>query len=235
MQTQTSSSDSRRPASLHALQPAPATQVVDELLQAFGPQRHFARHQYLFRAGESCGGIYLIEKGSVKVSTLSPNGDEQIVCFGLPGELLGLEALGQASHNSSAVALEPTHVRALSLPALHALYQRSPGLSHRLLQLISRRIAVLHEHMLMLGQKTAAERLASFLMDLTTRTQMRDLTLSMSRDALGCYLGITLETVSRLLHKFEKEKLIVLQGRRVRLIEPARLRLLAEGTCARAA
>lgn len=228
-----------RPVSRHAaplsVPPAPAAHSPDELTQAFGPIRRFARHQYLFHAGETCGGIYLVQEGSVKVSTLSPNGDEQIVRFYLPGELLALEALGESRHSSSAIALETTSVRILSLPALHALYARSPGLYRRLLQLVSQRISELQEHMLMLGRKTAPERLAGFLTDLTTRTRARDLTLTMSRDAIGSYLGIALETVSRLLHQFESQKLISVRGRQVSVVEPARLRRLAEGDYAHAA
>ncbi len=214
---------------------APVKAGLEELQAAFGPPRRLARQQYLFRAGEACAGVYLLQQGSVKISTLSPNGDEQIVRFYLPGELIGLEALGEARHSSSAVALEESRVQALSLPALHALYERSPGLYRRLLQIVSRRIAELHEHMLTLGRKTAAERLAAFLTDLARRTQTQELTLTMSRDAIGSYLGLTLETVSRLLHKFEKERLIALRGRRIRLIQPARLRELAEGNFAQAA
>lgn len=207
----------------------------DELMAAFGPERRLARQQYLFRAGEACTGIYLVVEGSVKVSTLSANGDEQIVRFHLPGELLGLEALGELHRSSSAMALEGTRVRPLSLSALHALSANSPDLYRRLLRIVSRHMVELQEHMLMLGRRSAAERLASFLSDLTNRTRTSELTLSMSRDAIGSYLGITLETVSRLLHRFEKEQLIVVDGRRVRLMQPSKLRQIADGAYACAA
>ena len=209
--------------------------AVDELRNAFEVGRRLTRHQYLYRAGDICTGIYLIEEGSVKVSTLSAGGDEQIVRFYLPGEILALEALGESRHSSSAMALEPMRVRVLSFTALEALSERSPGLYRRLLHLVSRRIAELQDHMLMLGRKTAPERLAGFLTDLSLRSRTRDLTLSMSRDAIGSYLGIALETVSRLLHQFQDEHLISLQGRHVAVVAPARLRQLAEGEYAHAA
>jgi CRP/FNR family transcriptional regulator, anaerobic regulatory protein len=224
-----------RDVSAVAARSAETLQLLDELRNAFGPARRYTRQQYLFRAGEPCTGIYVIKEGSVKVSTLSPNGDEQIVRFYLPGEMLALEALGEAHHSSSAIALEPTTVCVLLLSTLPTLCERSPGLYRRLLQLVSRRIGELQEHMLMLGRKTAAERLASFLTDLTLRKRVRQFTLSMSRDAIGSYLGIALETVSRLLHQFEEEKLISLHGRSVNVVEPARLRRLAEGDYANAA
>jgi CRP/FNR family transcriptional regulator, anaerobic regulatory protein len=235
MQTQTVSAASQNKVSTLSARASQGLQALDELREAFDTVRRIARQQYLYRAGEPCSGIYLIEEGSVKVSTLSSNGDEQIVRFYLPGEILALEALGESRHSSSAMALEPTRVRMLSLPTLEALSDRSPGLYRRLLHLVSRRIAELQEHMLMLGRKTAPERLAGFLTDLTLRTRTRELTLTMSRDAIGSYLGIALETVSRLLHQFDDAKLICLQGRHVAVMEPNRLRRLAEGDCARAA
>lgn len=207
----------------------------DELREAFGPERRLSRHQYLFREGDVCSGVYLIEEGSLKVSTLSSGGDEQIVRFYLPGEILGLEALGETRHSSSAMALEPTRLRSLSLASLEALCLRSPAAHRRLLHLVSRRIAELQEHLLLLGRRTAPQRLAGFLADFAARSRTRDITLSMSRDAIGSYLGIALETVSRLLHQFENEQLIALQGRRVSLFEPALLYRMAQGECARAA
>lgn len=213
----------------------PSLDAVDELRNAFEAGRRLTRHQYLYRAGDVCTGIYLIEEGSVKVSTLSAGGDEQIVRFYLPGEILALEALGESRHSSSAMALEPTRVRTLSFAALEAMSERSPGLYRRLLHLVSRRIAELQDHMLMLGRKTAPERLAGFLTDLSLRSRTHDLTLSMSRDAIGSYLGIALETVSRLLHQFQDEDLISLQGRHVAVVAPARLRQLADGDYAHAA
>jgi len=207
----------------------------DELRQAFGPERRLARNQYLFREGDVCSGIYLIEEGSLKVSTLSAGGDEQIVRFYLPDEILGLEALGETRHSSSAMALEPTRVRTLSLGALEALCLRSPAAHRRVLHLVSRRIAEMQEHLLLLGRRSAPQRLAGFLADLAARSRTRNITLSMSRDAIGSYLGIALETVSRLLHQFEDEQLIALKGRQVKLFEPARLYRMAQGEYARAA
>lgn len=206
--------------------------TITELEPALGARRWFARGQHLFRTGEDGTGVYLIEEGCVKVSTLSQGGDEQIVGFCLPGELVGIEAVSESSHSSSAVALEPTRARPLSLNALQTLCQRSPELTHSLLRLVSRRIAELESHMLLLGRKTAPERVAGFLIDLQRRTRTRELQLAMSREAIGSYLGIALETVSRLLHQFENEKLIRLDGRHVRLLKPDRLRELADGAWA---
>lgn len=237
MHTQTSTPAPRgtRFSSSTGARSLPALDAVDELRNAFDRPRRLTRHQYLYRAGDVCTGIYFIEEGSMKVSTLSVGGDEQIVRFYLPGEILAIEALGESRHSSSAMALEPTRIRVLSLTALEALFERSPGLYRRLLHLVSRRIAELQEHMLTLGRKTAPERLAGFLTDLSLRSRSRELTLSMSRDAIGSYLGIALETVSRVLHQFEDQHLISLQGRHVAVVEPARLRRLAEGEYANAA
>jgi CRP/FNR family transcriptional regulator, anaerobic regulatory protein len=204
-----------------------AQDALAELRQALGPPRCFSRGQYLFRAGERCAALFLVEEGCVKVSTLSRSGDEQVANFCLPGEPVGLEALGEPVHGSSAIALEPTRVRPLSIAAIQNLCQRSPALTRRLFRLVSKRISELEGHMLMLGCKTAPERVAGFLVDLTQRTRSHELQLGMSREAIGSYLGIALETVSRLLHQFEDEKLIRVSGRQVRLLRPERLRELA--------
>lgn len=194
-----------------------------------GPPRKLARGRYLFRAGERCKALYLVEEGCLKVSTLSRSGDEQVASFCLPGEPVGIEALGESVHGSSAVALEPTSVRPVSIAALQNLCQRSPDLTRRIFRLVSKRISELEGHMLMLGCKTASERVAGFLADLTQRTRSHELQLSMSREAIGSYLGIALETVSRLLHQFEDDELIRVNGRQVSLLRPERLRELAAG------
>lgn len=213
-------------------QPERAAETPEELESALGPQRSLTRGQYLFRAGEHCSGIYMIDEGCVKVSTLSQNGDEQIVNFRLPGELLGIEAVSESCHSSSAMALETTRVRSLSMATLESLCCRSPELTRHFFQLVSRRITELQEHMLLLGHKTAAERLAGFLTDFGRRTRKPELRLGMSREAIGSYLGIALETVSRLLHQFEDENLIRVNGRHISLLAPDRLRDLAEGAWA---
>lgn len=229
MHAQTISSTSNRLYRAPAKQPEFATDITDELRPALGIARTLVRGQHLFRAGERCGGLYVVEEGCIKVSTLSQNGDEQIVGFCLPGELVGIEAVSEARHAGTAVALEATRVRPLPALALQALCERSPGLTRRVFRLISRRIADLEGHMLLLGRKTAPERVAGFLIDMGRRTRSKELQLSMSREAIGSYLGIALETVSRLLHQFDAEDLIRVAGRRVRVLNPERLRAVAEG------
>lgn len=227
MHAETATSSSTRSSRAVMPRSASVTDDLQELESALGPARAFARGRSLFRAGETCTGVYVIEKGSIKVSALSQNGEEQVVRFCLPGELLGIEAISELRHRSTAVALEDTRVRILTVSALQALCRRSPKLTHQLFRLVSRRIADLHAHKLMLGRKTAPERLAAFLTDMKERTHTQELQLSMSREAIGSYLGIALETVSRLLHQFEHDKLIRVSGRRLRLIAPARLRAMA--------
>lgn len=229
MHAQTIPSVSIRLRHAPAEQPESTMDIVDELRPALGIARALGRGQHLFRVGERCSGIYLVEEGCIKVCTLSQNGDEQIVGFCLPGELVGIEAVSEAHHASTAVALEATRVRPLSVSALQALCLRSPGLTRRMFRLVSRRIAELEGHMLLLGRRTAPERVAGFLTNMEQRTHSRELQLSMSREAIGSYLGIALETVSRLLHQFDAEKMIRVTGRRVSVLNPERLREVAEG------
>lgn len=169
----------------------------------------------------------MIESGWFKALNLSLNGDEQIMRFYRPGELLGLEAVSAPRYICTAVALERARVHTLSIPAFHELCGHSPNLYRTILELITKYIDEMHGHMLMLGQKTASERLARFIYDVFSRTGKSEVMLSMPREAIGSYLGIALETVSRLLHQFEREDLIRLRRRRVRLLDRRRLYQLA--------
>jgi CRP/FNR family transcriptional regulator len=201
----------------------------DELQAALGAQRQLARNQHLFCSGERCTELYLVQDGSVESYRLSPAGDEQIVSFHFAGDMVGLDALGTLTHGCSAVALETTHVRALALTAVHALCRHSALQQHRILQLASRRIVELQDRMLTLGRMSATERLAGFLLELAARAHPSQLKLSMSLYHIGCYLGLALETVSRLLREFENEGLIQREGRWIRIEAPKRLRALATG------
>lgn len=203
---------------------------AEQLLHpAFGAEHRLRRGQCLFHGGEKCTALYLTLSGSFKVSGTSASGEEQVFRFCFPGELIGLEAVGATCYASTARAIEGARVRAISLETLGILYRHSPGLIHSILALVARYMAELQEHMLILGQKKAPQRLANFLTGLAVRTGTAEVVLSMSRDAIASYLGIALGTVCRILHEFEQANLIRVDGRRVRLLDLVRLRALAEG------
>lgn len=206
-----------------------ARQALDLIAR---PPRRLARGEHLFHAGDPGLALYVIESGSVKLYIVTPSGEEQVLGFCFPGELFGLDALGVPVHSCSAVALEPTTVRALPALELEAQCQRVPELQHEIHRLLGRRIGDLHAQMTVLGKKRAEERLASFLVNLAVHfarpeARQTELRLSMTRYEIGCYLGLALETVSRLLRRFHDEGLIRMRARHIRLLDLPRLRTLA--------
>lgn len=184
--------------------------------------------EFLFRVGDPFRAIFLIQSGSVKTSMLSHGGDVQVLRFALPGELLGVNAIATVRHPSDAVALETTQLCELAFAQLETLAQTQPDVQHRLLRLLSDEIARDERLLAMLGHQKAEVRLSDCLLDFHRRCLRPGQTgtpfrLPMSRQDIADYLGLSLETVSRLLSRFQKAGLLHVQGRQVRLLDVARL------------
>ena len=178
----------------------------------------------LFRAGERFTALYAIRVGSCKTVALADDGDEQVTGLHLPGEIIGVEGIGNDVHVGQAVALEDTEVCVLPFERIEALAQRDTGFRRRLYRLLSSAIVRERSLSLMLGTMRAEQRLASFLLDLSSRYQMRgysstDFVLRMTREEIGSHLGLKLETVSRLFSRFAEECLIEVQGRVIKLCD----------------
>ena len=178
----------------------------------------------LFRAGERFTALYAIRVGSCKTVALADDGDEQVTGLHLPGEIIGVEGIGNDVHVAQAVALEDTEVCVLPFERIEALAQRDTGFRRRLYRLLSSAIVRERSVSLMLGTMRAEQRLASFLLDLSSRYQMRgysstDFVLRMTREEIGSHLGLKLETVSRLFSRFAEEGLIEVQGRVIKLCD----------------
>jgi CRP/FNR family transcriptional regulator len=190
--------------------------------------RVLAKGEFLFRVGDPFRGIFLIKSGSLKSSILSHDGGVQILRFALPGELLGINAIAAAHHPSDAVALEPAQLCEVPFAQLEALAAAHPPLQRRLLHALSDEIARDEKFMAMLGHQRADVRLADCLLDFHQRCHRpghaaASFRLPMSRQDLADYLGLSLETVSRLLSRFQKSKLLHVQGRQMRLLDVAGL------------
>jgi CRP/FNR family transcriptional regulator len=178
----------------------------------------------LFRAGERFTALYAIRVGSCKTVALADDGDEQVTGLHLPGEIIGVEGIGNDVHVGQAVALEDTEVCVLPFERIEALAQRDTGFRRRLYRLLSSAIVRERSLSLMLGTMRAEQRLASFLLDLSSRYQMRgysstDFVLRMTREEIGSHLGLKLETVSRLFSRFAEEGLVEVQGRVIKLCD----------------
>lgn len=195
-------------------------------------RRPLKRGEHLFQLGEPFQAIYAVRSGSIKAYIPTEDGHEQVIGFHLPGELVGLDAISSQIHPCAAKALETTSVCEIPFERLEELSERIRSLRHQLLRIMSREI--LHEQslLMLLGKKNAEERLASLLVSLSGRYQQRgfsptEFNLSMSRNDIGNYLGLVVETVSRLFTRFQDEGLLTVERKHIRILDLPRLNALA--------
>lgn len=205
--------------------------ALDKLIKR---RRTLKKGEHLYRYGDPLRLLYAIKNGAVKTTGLMEDGRAQVTGFYLAGELLGIDAINSDQHPCSAEALEVTEVCEIPYHTLEELASHVPGLQHQLFRIMSREIVRDEQLLMMLGRMTAEERLASCLVSFARRQNRAgnltiELHLSMSRQDLGDYLGLALETVSRLFSRFQEEGLITVQGRHVCLLDPGRLQGLASG------
>lgn len=198
---------------------------LDEIVRARMP---LDRGEALFRAGDRFEAVYVIRSGSVRTTRLGDEGDEQVIGFHLPGELVGLEGISDERHHCDAMALERTSVCAVQFSQLQEVSARIPALQQQLHRIMSREIMQDHEHLMALGRRTARERVALFLHSLSERLEDAgydgsDFRLSMSREDIASYLGLALETVSRLLTRLSEDGVVTVDRRRLRIRDRAAL------------
>ena len=204
---------------------------LDRFDQIATAKRRIARGAALYHGGEGFESLYAVRSGAFKTVGVSRQGDEKITGFHFPGELLGLEAIDSGRHGYSAVALEDSEVCAIPFAQLERLALAMPALQHQLLRVLSGDISRDHGLMLLLGSMTAEQRLAAFLLSLSRRHQRlgysaNRFVLRMTREEIGNYLGLTLETVSRLMSRFQRDGLIGVHQRDIEIRESGRLKEL---------
>jgi CRP/FNR family transcriptional regulator len=190
--------------------------------------------EYLFRAGQEFQYIYALRSGSVKLNLMDEQGNDQILGFYFPGEILGLDAIDGKKHLCSAVALETSSYCAFPFTALSEICQSVPALQNQMFRLMSRELTHENELLLTIGTRNAEERLATFLITLSSRFHRlgysaREIKLSMSRQEIANYLGLTIETVSRIMSRFQREELIGVNRKQVLIKNIDLLRNISSG------
>ena len=178
----------------------------------------------LYRHGDLMTSVYSIRFGTLKTEHGLPDGRSQVVGFHLPGEILGLDAIGDGHHQSDAIALEDSEACIIRFAEFESLARQIPALQNQFHRILSRELTQDQRHLLALGSMRAEERLAGFLLSLSERLAARGYTnhefdLRMSREEIGSYIGIQIETVSRLLSRFAEAGLIQVKQRHVKLID----------------
>ncbi|WP_077561651.1 fumarate/nitrate reduction transcriptional regulator Fnr [Polaromonas sp. C04] len=184
--------------------------------------------QTLYREGERFQFVYAVRSGTFKSSLTLADGREQVSNFHIAGELMGLDGVAQGNHASSATALEDAEVCAIPYAHLTELAAGSSGTQHLISRLMSREIVREQSLMMLLGSMNAEERLAAFLLNLSKRLKARgysasEFHLRMTRAEIGSYLGMTLETVSRTFSAFQEQRLLEVDKRHIRIIDPGAL------------
>jgi CRP/FNR family transcriptional regulator, anaerobic regulatory protein len=203
--------------------------TVDRLINR---RRSVAKGGYLYRANAPLQALYAIRGGFMKTCLPHPDGGEQVAGFHMPGDLLGLDAIGAGRHMCDAAALENCEICDIPLDTLEQLSRRIPALRQHFHRILSREIVRDHHMMLLLANMRAEERLAAFLLNLSQRYAARgysatEFILRMTRADIGSYLGLTIETVSRALSHLRREQCIEVHARRVRIINVPRLKSAA--------
>lgn len=197
------------------------TEIGLEQRLAFGRVR-VRRGEHLYRGGDPFTCLYAVRNGFFKCSGQLENGRDQVTGFSMPGEVLGMDGIGSELHSCSAIALEDSDVCAIPFAELQQLAREFPGLQRHFHKTMSREIVRRHGMMLLLGRMNADERLAMFLLNLSRRFAARgysasEFKLRMTREEIGSYLNLKLETVSRMFSKFQQEGLVDVQQKSVRI------------------
>jgi CRP/FNR family transcriptional regulator len=196
---------------------------VERLDHVVANRRKIKRGASLFRNGEKFTSLYAIRTGFFKTCVASEDGRDQVTGFQMAGEIIGLDGIVNDHHTCDAIALEDAEVCIMPFDRIEDLSREINGLQRHVHKIMSREIVREHGVMLLLGSMRAEERLAAFLLNLVQRLHARgfsqsELILRMTREEIGSYLGLKLETVSRTFSKFVEDGIVEVKQRHVRIL-----------------
>lgn len=201
---------------------------MERLNNIIEKSRPLKKGEHLFHQGTNFSKIYAIRAGTIKTYTLTNEGEEQITGFYFPGELVGLSGFANNQYPVSAKILETTTVCELPYERLDELSGQLPELRRQMLRSMGKEICEEQQMMLLLSKKNAEQRIATFLTKLSQRFKARGYSetsfrLSMSRNEIGNYLGLAVETVSRIFTRFQRASLIQVEGKEIHINDIAQL------------
>ena len=196
-------------------------------------RNRFRKGDVLFRVGDGFDALYAIHIGSCKTVLLAQDGQDHVAGYHMAGEIIGMDGIGTDIHDCQATALEDMEVCPLPFDAIEDIARHSERFRHNLFKLLSQEAARARTMMVVLGKLNAEQRLAVFLLELSQRYcehgySSCEFVLRMTREEIGSYLGLKLETVSRLFSRFQHEGLIQVQGRGVKLLDRVAMNLLID-------
>ncbi len=201
---------------------------VDELVTS---RRSIKRGAALFHNGEPFTSLYAVRTGFFKTSLTTEDGRDQVTGFQMAGEIIGLDGIVNEHHTCDAIALEDAEVCVMPFDRIEEISREVGALQKHVHRIMSREIVREHGVMLLLGSMRAEERLAAFLLNLVQRLQARgfsrtELILRMTREEIGSYLGMKLETVSRTFSRFADEGIIEVKQRHIHIQDADALKRL---------
>lgn len=207
---------------------------IEQLDRIIQRSRPLQKGEHIYRQDEDFESVYAVRSGSVKGYAITDNGQEQVTGFYFPGEILGMDGIAKNKYASSARALETASVCEIPFDKLGELSGRIPSLRHHFFQLMSQEIAEDQQLLTLLSKNTADQRVAALLLSISARNKRRRLSaanfrLSMSRTDIGNYLGLTVETVSRVLSRFQKLGILGVDNKEITITDPSGLRAVADG------
>lgn len=202
---------------------------LDRIEDVVASRRKIKRGATLFRNGEKFTSLYAIRTGFFKTCVASEDGRDQVTGFQMAGEVIGLDGIVNDTHTCDAVALEDAEVCVMPFDRIEELSREVNSLQRHVHKIMSREIVRENGVMLLLGSMRAEERLAAFLLNLVQRLHARgfsqsELVLRMTREEIGSYLGLKLETVSRTFSKFVEDGIIEVKQRHVRIVDTEKLK-----------
>ena len=207
---------------------------LDALDSIVKRNRPLKKGEFLFRQGDTFASVYAVRSGSLKTFSVTDSGAEQITGFHLPSEFVGLSGMDTELYPVSAMALETTSICEIPFDRLDELSAILPQLRRQMMRIMSREIRDDQQMMMLLSKKTADERIATFLVNLSARFRARGYSpnqfrLAMSRNEIGNYLGLAVETVSRVFTRFQQNELLEAEGKEINLINLIEICALAGG------
>jgi len=200
---------------------APA--LLDELVYT---RKRVKRGDTVYRVGSTFESLYAVRSGFFKSRVVIEDGRDQVTGFHMAGEILGMDGIGTDAHSADVIALEDSEVCVIPYSRME-----EPQMQRQLQKVMSRELVREQGVMMLLGTMRAEERLAAFLLNLSQRFLARgyardDFHLRMTRDEIGSYLGLSLETVSRLFSRLQEDGLIAVQQKHIRILDIPRLRAI---------
>jgi len=190
----------------------------------------------LYNSMDKIEGVYAIKSGAIKTSISNEDGQEQVLEFHLPGDILGFDAFNNGTHSCDAIALEDTLLCKIEIEDFHDLCGRLPGVRKEMMHQVGKEISHNQSLLLSLGQQQTDERLATFILEMSAHFQSRgfsgkEFVIPMPRQDLSNYLGMAVETLSRIISRMTDEGIIKFDRRLVLITDIEKLEKLAHSSC----